>query len=96
MNNMNPRRHFIKNIVAGSLGLTVAQRFTNSFSFTDDFSPYGNGPRVISTWNFGVQANAAAWEILKSGGTALDAVEAGVRIPEADVNERSVGYGGRP
>lgn len=53
-------------------------------------------PIVLSTWNFGLQANEAAWEILKKKGRALDAVEAGVKIPEADPKERSVGYGGRP
>ena len=53
-------------------------------------------PIVISTWRFGVEANAEAWKILSKNGRALDAVEAGVKIPEADPKERSVGYGGRP
>lgn len=53
-------------------------------------------PVVISTWEFGVKANAEAWKVLSNKGRALDAVEAGVKIPEADPNERSVGYGGRP
>lgn len=53
-------------------------------------------PIVISTWRFGVEANAEAWTILSKNGRALDAVEAGVKIPEADPKERSVGYGGRP
>jgi N4-(beta-N-acetylglucosaminyl)-L-asparaginase len=53
-------------------------------------------PIVLSTWNFGLKANEAAWEVLKKGGRALDAVEAGVKIPEGDPTERSVGYGGRP
>ena len=53
-------------------------------------------PIVLSTWRFGLQANEAAWEVLKKGGRALDAVEAGVKVPEADPKERSVGYGGRP
>ncbi|MCU0360896.1 MAG: N(4)-(beta-N-acetylglucosaminyl)-L-asparaginase [Bacteroidia bacterium] len=53
-------------------------------------------PLVLSTWKFGVQANAVAWEVLKKGGRALDAVEAGVKVPEGDPNERSVGLGGRP
>ena len=53
-------------------------------------------PIVLSTWNFGLQANEAAWEVLKKKGRALDAVEAGVKIPEANPKERSVGYGGRP
>lgn len=53
-------------------------------------------PIVISTWRFGVQANAEAWKVLSAKGRALDAVEAGVRLTEADPAERSVGYGGRP
>lgn len=55
-----------------------------------------NKPVVISTWDFGKAANAAAWEILSKEGRALDAVEAGVRIPEADPENHSVGYGGLP
>jgi isoaspartyl peptidase/L-asparaginase-like protein (Ntn-hydrolase superfamily) len=53
-------------------------------------------PVVISTWRHGIPANEAAWKILSEGGTALDAVEAGVRIPEADPEVTSVGYGGLP
>jgi len=52
-------------------------------------------PSVIATWN-NKKANETAWEIIKNGGSALDAVEAGVKIPEADENDQSVGYGGRP
>lgn len=55
-----------------------------------------SGPVVASTWKFGIEANRAAWEILQNGGNALDAVEAGVRIPEADPSNHSVGYGGYP
>jgi N4-(beta-N-acetylglucosaminyl)-L-asparaginase len=43
-----------------------------------------------------VKANAEAWKILGPGGRALDAVEAGVQIPEADPTDQSVGYGGLP
>lgn len=50
---------------------------------------------VIATWNNKL-ANQTAWEVIKNGGRALDAVEAGVKIPEADENDQSVGYGGRP
>jgi N4-(beta-N-acetylglucosaminyl)-L-asparaginase len=53
-------------------------------------------PIVISTWDFGKAANAAAWEVLSKQGRALDAVEAGVKIPESDPNNHSVGYGGLP
>ncbi len=43
-----------------------------------------------------MQANDAAWKILGSGGHALDAVIAGVGVPEADPKNTSVGYGGLP
>jgi N4-(beta-N-acetylglucosaminyl)-L-asparaginase len=51
---------------------------------------------VISTWNFGIGANADAWKVLSSGGRALDAVESGVQVPEGDPKETSVGLGGLP
>ena len=53
-------------------------------------------PIVVSTWDFGVAANQAAWAVLKDGGSALDAVETGVRIPEADLSNVTVGKGGYP
>jgi N4-(beta-N-acetylglucosaminyl)-L-asparaginase len=53
-------------------------------------------PCVISTWDFGVPANQAAWAILSKGGRALDAVEAGARVPEADLKNHSVGRAGYP
>ena len=53
-------------------------------------------PVVISTWNHGMPANAAAWEILSANGRALDAVEKGVRVTESDPKITSVGYGGLP
>ena len=55
-----------------------------------------NKPVIISTWNHGIAANKAAWEKLESGGSALDAVEAGVRVTESDASNRSVGLGGLP
>lgn len=53
-------------------------------------------PCVISTWDFGVPANQAAWAILSKGGRALDAVEAGARVPEQDLKNHSVGRAGYP
>jgi N4-(beta-N-acetylglucosaminyl)-L-asparaginase len=55
-----------------------------------------NKPIVVTTWAPNVKANAEAWKILGAGGKALDAVEAGVKIPEADPDDQSVGYGGLP
>ena len=51
---------------------------------------------VISTWSHGIKANDEAWRILSEGGRSIDAVEAGVRVTEADITNRSVGIGGRP
>ncbi|MDR3387907.1 MAG: N(4)-(beta-N-acetylglucosaminyl)-L-asparaginase [Rudaea sp.] len=53
-------------------------------------------PRVVSTWDFGVAANRAAWALLGVDGRALDAVEAGARVPEADLKNHSVGRAGYP
>ncbi|MGK6351667.1 N(4)-(beta-N-acetylglucosaminyl)-L-asparaginase [Parapedobacter sp. DT-150] len=89
------RREFIKTGAAGisllsTSGLSAAQaNGVNGIAAA-------NKPIVISTWNFGVAANQAAWTVLKAGGRALDAVEAGVRIPEADLTNTTVGKGGYP
>ena len=93
---MANRRNFIKTAAIGSVAIAL-----NSFKSKDEkeiviTDKKVNKPIVISTWNFGVQANGAAWEVLRNNGRALDAVEAGVKIPEGDPKERSVGYGGRP
>lgn len=53
-------------------------------------------PIVISTWDFGKAANAEAWKILKNNGRALDAIEQGARVTEADQSNKTVGYGGYP
>ncbi len=52
-------------------------------------------PVVISTWDSGVAVNKVAWEILKSGGKALDAVEKGAISIENTIN-CCVGLGGNP
>ncbi len=52
-------------------------------------------PLVLATWN-NLGATEAAWNSIQKNGTALDGVEAGVRVPEADPNNDSVGLGGLP
>ena len=93
---MTSRRKFLQTTALASAALLVksAKAETSETSFIKNTSV--NKPIVISTWKFGIQANEAAWEVLKNNGRALDAVEAGVKVPEGDPNERSVGYGGRP
>ena len=51
---------------------------------------------VVSTWAFGERANVPAWKILEEGGSALDAVVAGVSVAEKDPEVKSVGYGDYP
>ena len=95
---MNNRRNFIKNL--GALGLllgtTKLDLSAQTKSTRSTTSTKINKPIVLSTWRFGLEANAEAWKVLGKNGTALDAVEQGVKLVEADPNERSVGYGGRP
>jgi N4-(beta-N-acetylglucosaminyl)-L-asparaginase len=80
------RRRFLQ---LGSLGL-------GTFSFSG-FKAAGpvRKPIVISTWDTGIAANAAAWEVLRKGGRALDAVEKGVMVTESSLN-CCVGLGANP
>lgn len=89
------RRNFLK---FGLIGAVVGaiQPLKAGGLFTRSFETKIDGPLVVSTWNHGLAANSAAWEILSKGGKALDAVEKGVRVTEADVTNRSVGIGGMP
>ncbi|CAM1370164.1 N(4)-(Beta-N-acetylglucosaminyl)-L-asparaginase [Tenacibaculum litopenaei] len=52
-------------------------------------------PLVIATWNTPLAVSTAA-EVLEAGGSALDAVEAGCKIEEANEKGQSVGIGGLP
>ncbi|MDA0728736.1 MAG: N(4)-(beta-N-acetylglucosaminyl)-L-asparaginase [Bacteroidetes bacterium] len=51
---------------------------------------------MVSTWNHGIEANAAGFLALTQGGTAMDMIEAGARVVEADATGLSVGIGGLP
>lgn len=86
------RRKFIQASALSSLGLLLKKGFAAPL----DETGVKNNPIVISTWAPNVKANAEAWKVLGKGGRALDAVEAGVQIPEADPTDMSVGYGGLP
>lgn len=86
------RRKFIQ--VSG-IGAYLAAVSRPAFAKTN-ISLASAQPIVISTWDFGIAANKAAWEVLKNGGRALDAVETGVKVPEADMNNHTVGRAGYP
>ncbi|CAM3995477.1 isoaspartyl peptidase/L-asparaginase family protein [Flavobacterium antarcticum] len=94
---MANRRNFLKNTALASAGLAFTA-FKRNLEDPEikSISNKITKPIVLSTWRFGIEANAEAWKILNNNGKALDAVEAGVKIPEGNPEERSVGYGGRP
>jgi N4-(beta-N-acetylglucosaminyl)-L-asparaginase len=89
---MLTRRNLLKTFGIATAAIALPD-IARSYSFA--ISPTTK-PIVVSTWKFGLEANAAAWKILDSGGRSLDAVEAGARVPEADPNNQSVGLGGLP
>ena len=85
------RRDFIK---SGAVGLVASSSLLNNCD--SQIKKVTNSPIILSTWNHGIPANKAAMDVLNDNGTALDAVEAGVRVTEADPSSQSVGLGGRP
>ncbi len=94
---MKSRRFFLKSTALLSAGWALkscnVDYETNS---SDRVAQKAQKPVVLSTWRSGLAANEAAWKILGASGSALDAVEQGVRVQEADPADQSVGYGGRP
>jgi N4-(beta-N-acetylglucosaminyl)-L-asparaginase len=90
---MTDRRDFLKASLLVASALALAGKVEAGTSLQGKGA---TGARVISTWDFGVAANQAAWTVLSKGGHALDAVETGVMVPEADLKNHSVGRAGYP
>lgn len=84
---MTDRRRFLQAgaLALGAAGLPRAARASGA-----------HGARVVSTWDFGVGANQAAWTLLADGGSALDAVESGARWAESELCNPTVGRCGNP
>ncbi|MFP2996866.1 N(4)-(beta-N-acetylglucosaminyl)-L-asparaginase [Spongiivirga sp. MCCC 1A20706] len=93
------RRNFVKNAALGSTGILVGPSTLACTEKTEKQEEKTVSkislPLVVATWNV-PNATAKAWEVLQSGKSALDAVEQGVMIEEADPNNQSVGYAGLP
>ena len=85
---MLTRRNFLQNSLLGAAFLQNSPLFANN-------SENKNHPLVLTTWN-NFKASQVAWDMLAQGALALDAVEQGLRVPEADPEDTSVGYGGMP
>ena len=95
------RRNFIKNASLSGVGLAVGSTLANC---TENASENTKGvitavkrslPLVIATWDV-KNATTKAWEALQEGKSALDAVELGCMIEEANEKGQSVGKGGLP
>ena len=93
---MKNRRNFIKGGILGAAGTVIFSKLISAKTEKTNPNSEKGYPMVISTWNHGIPANEAAMEVLQNEGKAIDAVEAGVRVPEADPESMSVGYGGLP
>jgi N4-(beta-N-acetylglucosaminyl)-L-asparaginase len=89
---MSNRRNFLRSSFLGSMGAIFSKKIVVSET---DYTVITGKPVVISTWNEGINANKAAWQVLSGGGKALDAVEAGVRVTESSIN-CCVGLGANP
>ncbi|MEM9918614.1 MAG: N(4)-(beta-N-acetylglucosaminyl)-L-asparaginase [Bacteroidota bacterium] len=93
---MFSRRRFLYKSLLGSLVLgTGCRGLDGKDSNALDREVAKSDPLVLSTWK-NEEANLRAWEILAAGGKAVDAVEQGVRVTEANPKDKSVGYGGLP
>jgi N4-(beta-N-acetylglucosaminyl)-L-asparaginase len=97
------RRKFLKTSTLATAGLIIGgcanaaeETTAKAAAATPKTKPTVGKPIVISTWKHGMEANNAAWNLLKTGGTSLDAVEQGVMATESDEENRSVGKGGLP
>ena len=99
------RRKFIKNTALTSAGLAIGSSLTNCKENSTDSketNTLATGadvkvklPLVIATWHV-KEATAKAMEVLQAGGNALDAVEQGCKVEEANEKGQSVGKGGLP
>jgi len=87
------RRTFLRTGLLG-LGVTVGGRGIGATG--DDSRDVPVEACLLSTHPSGMAANRRALEVLEAGGSALDAVEQGVMVVEADPHDTSVGYGGYP
>ncbi len=74
---MTNRREFLKGAVA-ALPITVAANAASASGSSRRFPR----PLVVSTWDSGIRANAAAWKVLSAKGKSIDAVEAASRAAE--------------
>jgi N4-(beta-N-acetylglucosaminyl)-L-asparaginase len=91
------RRKFMKSVAAATaLGASAASLSGKAGSLQSDGESSRKGLVLLTTWEFGKNANERAAQVFGSGGSLLDAVEKGINVVEDDPSVMSVGYGGIP
>ena len=76
------------------LGISTAPEFLSN-SLLKDLNMNKTYPVAVATWNF-QNATKKAGNMLSNGASALDAVEQGVMVEEANLKNTTVGNGGAP
>lgn len=76
---MKNRRDFLRSALAVPAAAAVASGGTAERTAK-------GAPTVVSTWDSGLRANAAAWPVLSRGGAAIDAVEAAAMSAESELS----------
>lgn len=95
------RRTFIQNASLSSLGIVAAASVIGckENEVEKDGATAENSeatiPVIIATWNV-PDSTKKAWEVIENGGSALDAIEQGCMVEEANAEGQSVGIGGLP
>ncbi len=96
---MMNRRKFVTGGLAGAAlaGISPLLHAADSFERkkSKKTTVFKNG-LVLSTWDFGMKANEAAWQNLLGGGKAVDMAEKGANLAEDDLTNLTVGLGGLP
>ena len=97
------RRKFLKNTALTGAGIAIGNSVMALNESHSEHIPSAREindsnetlPLVIATWHV-EKATAKAMEVLIDGGSALEAVEQGCRVEEANEKGQSVGKGGLP
>lgn len=96
----NPRREFLKKsaavVACGTIAGINAPHAVASPRTVRPPRRKAVRPVFIATWNFGKAVTDEALATLQRDGSMPDAIEAGIRLCEADASNNSVGIGGTP
>lgn len=89
------RRFFLRNVSIAGVGAPLLFSMNKSEILSKPDRIKESAPICVATWNV-YQAGKKAGNLLAKGSPALDAVEKGVMVEEANLNNTTVGKGGAP